>query len=75
MRRECQPKVTTIKESNDLNNLDIIKLFGKLIGHENELKQLVASEVNAKKKDMVKEYKWDLIESFIVKDKESRGRL
>lgn len=36
MCREWQPKVTTIKESNDLTSLDIIKLFRNLIEHENE---------------------------------------
>lgn len=34
---EWKPKVTSIKESNDLINLDITKLFGKLAEHENEL--------------------------------------
>lgn len=38
MCMEWQPKVTTFKESNDLNNLDIIKLFGNLTEHENKLK-------------------------------------
>lgn len=35
---EWQPKVTAIKESNDLSNLDITNFFGKLVKHENELK-------------------------------------
>lgn len=38
MCREWKPKVTTTKESNDLNNLDITKLFGKLSKHENKVK-------------------------------------
>lgn len=42
--------VTTIKDLNDLNNLGVIKLFGKLSEHENELKRLIASEVNKKKR-------------------------
>lgn len=45
MCREWKLKVTTIKDSNYLNTLDIIKLFGKLIGHVNELKRLADSEV------------------------------
>lgn len=37
MYREWKPKVTAIKESNNLSTLDITKLFGKLSEHENEL--------------------------------------
>lgn len=34
MCTDWQPKVITIKESNDINNLDIIQLFGKMTEHE-----------------------------------------
>lgn len=37
MCMEWKPKVTTIKESNDLNT-DITMLFGKLVEHENNMK-------------------------------------
>lgn len=40
--------------------MNIKKLFVKLIEHDNELKRLAASEVNAKKKEKVKEVKWDI---------------
>lgn len=57
MCREWQPKVTAIKESNDLNALDITTLFGKLVQLENKLKQIADSEVKSKKKEKVKEKK------------------
>jgi len=37
MTRDWQPKITTIKESQNLNTLGITKLFGKLKEHENEI--------------------------------------
>lgn len=37
---EWKPKVTTIIESNDLNNLVITKLFEKVTEHETELKNV-----------------------------------
>ena len=37
LNMEWQPKVTIIKEANDLKTLDIITLFGKLEKHEQEL--------------------------------------
>lgn len=43
MCREWQPRVTAIKDSNDLSTLDITKLFGKIVEHENELKRLANS--------------------------------
>lgn len=60
MCREWQPKVTAIQESNDLNTLDIIKLFGKLSKYEKEMKRLVNSEVRSKKKKKGKKEKMDL---------------
>lgn len=57
MCKEWKTKVTAIKEANDLNTLDITKLFGKLVEHENELKRLADSEVKSKKKEKVKEEK------------------
>lgn len=35
-------------------------MFKKLTEHENELKRLAASEINTKKKEKVKEEKWDI---------------
>lgn len=46
MCKEWQPKVTFIKEYNDLNTLNITKLFRKLPEHENEMKQVADSKVN-----------------------------
>lgn len=60
MCREWQPKVTAIKESNDLSTLDITNLFGKLVEHENELKRLADNEVSLKNKEKGKEEKQDL---------------
>lgn len=51
MCRAWNPKVTAIKESNDLSTLDITKLFKKLTKHENELKRHVDSEKSQKKKE------------------------
>src|SRR4051812_39401699 len=56
LNREWQPKVTAIKEANDLNTLDITTLFGKLEEHEQHLKCLDMHEKRAKKeKNMEKE--------------------
>lgn len=60
MCSEWQPKVTTIKDSNDLSSLDITKLFGKLAEHGNELKWLTEREVKSKKEDKVNEEKQNL---------------
>lgn len=46
--------------STNLNDLDIKKLFGELIKHENKLKWLSASEVGSKRKEMVKEENWEV---------------
>jgi len=37
MTKEWQPKVTAIKESQNLNALSMITLFGKLKEHEHEI--------------------------------------
>ncbi|MCH88300.1 phytoalexin-deficient 4-2 protein, partial [Trifolium medium] len=50
MTREWQPKVTTIKESQNLNTLSIITLFGKLKEHEHEILRLKSSKEELKKK-------------------------
>src|SRR3954470_2341235 len=56
LNREWQPKVTAIKEANDLNTLDITTLFGKLEEHEQHLKCLDMHEKRSKKeKNMEKE--------------------
>lgn len=60
MCSKWQLKVTSIKESNNLNNFDITNLFRKLIEYEKELKWLATSEVNSKKKNKFKEKKWDI---------------
>lgn len=49
MCKEWQLNVTAIKESIDLNNLDIKKLFGKMTKHKNEQKR-PAREVSSKRK-------------------------
>lgn len=51
MCKEWQPKVTTIKDANDLSFLDITKLFEKLAEHKNKLKRFAGSEVKSKRKE------------------------
>ncbi|KEH21677.1 receptor-like protein [Medicago truncatula] len=46
-----KPKVIAIKESRNLNTLDITVLFGKLKEHEHEMTRLKVSEKNVKKKE------------------------
>ena len=40
LNREWKPKVTSIKEANDLTTLELITLFGKLQEHERGLTNL-----------------------------------
>ncbi|KAI5383033.1 hypothetical protein KIW84_070437 [Lathyrus oleraceus] len=49
LSREWQPKVTGIKEANDLTTLDITTLFGKLEEHQQELASLEKYEKKIKK--------------------------
>jgi hypothetical protein len=51
MTREWQPKVTVIKESQNLNTLEITALFGKLNEHENKILRLKASDEDINKKE------------------------
>jgi len=51
MTRECQPKVTAIKESQNLNALSMITLFGKLKEREHEINRFKSSEEDSKKKE------------------------
>jgi len=51
MTKEWQPKVTAIKESQNLNALSMITLFGKLKEHEHEINRFKLSEVDSKKKE------------------------
>ncbi len=44
MTREWKPKVTAIKESQNLNVLSMITLFGNLKEHEHEILRLKSSE-------------------------------
>ena len=55
LNREWQPKVTMIKEANDLTTLDVTTLFGKLQEHEQELINL-----NKHKKKEKKEKSMDM---------------
>jgi len=50
MTRDWHPKVTTIKESQNLNTLGITTLFSKLKEHENKIIQVKYSEEDLKKK-------------------------
>jgi len=50
MTKEWQPKVTAIKEAQNLNALSMITLFGKLKEHEHEILQLKSSEEELEKK-------------------------
>ena len=49
LSREWQPKVTAIKEANDLTTLTITTLFGKLEEHQQELESLEKYENKSKK--------------------------
>jgi len=49
LNREWQPKVTAIKEANDLTILDLTTLFGKLQEHEQVLLSLEQHEKKEKK--------------------------
>jgi antirestriction protein len=49
--KEWQPKVTGIKESQNLNALSMITLFGKLKEHEHEINRFKSSEDESKKKE------------------------
>ncbi|XP_058766926.1 uncharacterized protein LOC131640543 [Vicia villosa] len=49
LRREWQPKVTAIKEANDLTTLTITSLFGMLEEHEQQLQSLENYENKSKK--------------------------
>jgi len=51
MTREWQPKVTAIKESQNLNALSMITLFGKLKEHEHEINRFKSSEDENKLKE------------------------
>jgi len=51
MTRESQPKVTAIKESQNLNAFIMITLFGKLKEHEHEINRFKSSEEDSKKKE------------------------
>jgi len=48
--RDWQPKVTTIKKSQNFNILDITTLFGKLKEHEHQIIRLPSSDKDLKKK-------------------------
>src|SRR4051812_6657831 len=62
LTREWQPKITAIKEANDLNTLDITTLFGKLEEHEQHLKCLDMHEKKVTKdKNIEKEVEKKLI--------------
>jgi len=51
MTREWQPKVTAIKESQNLNALSMIVLFEKLKEHEHKINHFKLSEEDSKKKE------------------------
>jgi hypothetical protein len=51
MTKEWQPKVTTIKESQNLNALSMITLFGKIKEHEHKINRFKSSEDDPKKKE------------------------
>jgi len=51
MTKEWQPKVTSIKESQNLNALSMITLFGKLKEHEHEINRFKTSEDENKLKE------------------------
>src|SRR3954468_24141436 len=56
LNSEWQPKVTAIKEANDINTLDITTLFGKLEEYEQHLECIDMHEQKVKKeKNMEKE--------------------
>src|SRR3954471_13544466 len=68
LNMEWQPKVTAIKEANDLNTLDITTLFGKLEEHEQRLKCLDMHEKRAKKENNMEK---EVEKKSIVKDRKT----
>ena len=54
LTRNWQPKVTVIKEANNLAIPDLISLFGKLEEHKQELNFLDKHEKKLEKKKMIK---------------------
>ncbi|XP_050889936.1 uncharacterized protein LOC127095266 [Lathyrus oleraceus] len=52
-QEEWKPKVTVIKEANDLTTLDITTLFGKLEEHQEELASLEKYEKTIKKEKII----------------------
>jgi hypothetical protein len=51
MTKEWQPKFTDIKESQNLNVLSMITIFGNLKEHEHEITRFKYSEEEGKLKD------------------------
>jgi len=51
MTKEWHPNVTSMKESQNLNALSMITLFGKLKEHEHEINRFKSSEDDSKKKE------------------------
>jgi len=51
MTKEWQPKVTTIKEAQNLNALSMLTLFGKLKDHEHEINRFKSSEDVSRRKE------------------------
>lgn len=51
MTKEWQPKVVAIKESQNLNVLSIITLFGKLKEYKHEINRFKSNEDEGKLKD------------------------
>jgi uncharacterized protein with PIN domain len=76
MTREWQPKVTAIKESQNLNALSMITLFGKLKEHEHEINRFKSSEEEVKLKDkkpVVFKASLSKASSSIIGEGDSRG--
>ena len=51
MTKEWQPKVTAIKESQNLNALSMITLFGKLKEHDHDINRFKSSGDESKLKE------------------------
>jgi len=76
MTKEWQPKVTAIKESQNLNVLSIITLFGKLKEHEHEITRFKSNEEEGKlknKKPVVFKASLSKASSYIVSEGDSGG--
>jgi hypothetical protein len=74
LSRIWQPKVTAIKEANDLSQLSLTTLFGKLEEHENVLKDLEKHEKGSKREKHTEKQKEKEMKSIALKTSCSKSK-